>query len=97
MNNHMKDDAMHMLSDIRHILLGIALMIAGLGSILFSMAIVHDFFLGLGGILLLCGLVKVVGIWMGREDEAAPDQSSEQPEDAVPGASSAEPNTQKED
>ena len=88
MKDDAKDSAMHLLSDIRHILLGIALMFAGLGSILFSMAIVHDFFLGLGAVLLLCGLVKVLGISLGRENEA---------ESAGSGAFSNEPNTQKED
>lgn len=92
-----KDTALHLLADIRNILLGIALMIAGLGSILFSMAIVHDFFLGLGAVLLICGLVKVLSLSLDREDEAKAAQDAQPPESATPGASSNEPNTQKED
>lgn len=97
----MKDDgrnsAVHLLSDIRHILLGIALMIAGVGSILFSIAFVHDFFLGLGAVLLLCGLVKVVSLGLGGKVDAEAAQNADQPESAAPDTSSIGPNTQKED
>ncbi|WP_369283701.1 hypothetical protein [Oscillibacter sp. GMB15532] len=97
MKDDASDSAMHMLSDIRHILLGIALMIAGVGSILFSMAIVHDFFLGLGGVLLLCGLVKVVGLWLGGSVDTEAVPNADHPESTAPGVSSNEPITQKED
>ncbi|WP_312280617.1 hypothetical protein [Oscillibacter sp.] len=97
----MKDDAngsaIHLLSDIRNILLGIVLMLAGIGSIVFSMAIVHDFFLGLGGVLLLCGLVKVLGLCLNGKMDAEAVQNANPPESAAPGASSDQPNAKKED
>ncbi|WP_294856877.1 hypothetical protein [uncultured Oscillibacter sp.] len=97
----MKDDAngsaIHLLSDIRNILLGIVLMLAGIGSILFSMAIVHDFFLCLGGVLLLCGLVKVLGLWVDSKVDAEASQNANQPESADSDTPSNKPNTQKED
>ncbi len=97
----MKDDAngsaIHLLSDIRNILLGIVLMLGGIGSILFSMAIVHDFFLGLGVVLLLCGLVKVLGICLnGKLDDEA-FRTADQPGSADSDTPSNKPNTQKED
>ncbi len=97
MKDDAKDSAMQLLSDIRHILLGIALMIAGLGSILFSMAIVHDFFLGLGAVLLLCGLMKVVSLGLGGKVDAEAAQNADQPESTGTDASSIGPTTQKED
>lgn len=97
----MKDDAngsaIHLLSDIRHILVAISLMLGGIGSILFSMAIVHDSFLGLGVVLLLCGLIKVLSVCLnGKLDDESP-QNADQSERAVSGALSNKPNTQKED
>ncbi|WP_312939894.1 hypothetical protein [Oscillibacter sp.] len=97
----MKDDAngsaIHLLSDIRHILVAICLMLGGIGFILFSMAIVHDFFLGLGVVLLLCGLLKVLGLCLNGKMDAEAAQSANQPDSADSDTPSNKTNTQKED
>ncbi len=92
-----RNTALQLVTDIRHILVAISLILGGIGSILFSIAIVHDFFLGLGGVLLLCGLGKVLSICLNRKLDDESPRNSAQPKNTVPSAFSNEPNTKKED
>ncbi len=84
----MKDDAnssaIHLLSYIRNISVAISLMLGGIGFVLFSMAVVHDFFLGLGVVLLLCGLLNVLGLCLNGKMDDETAQNASQPESAAP-------------
>ena len=94
----MKDDATHLLNDIKKALLGIAIMLAGLGFMGFSIATHGDISFWLAIILEIIGFVKVVNAWMGHESADAPASESAQPEKIPdPDVPSDEPKTSKED
>lgn len=94
----MKDDAICLLNGVRKALLGIAIMLAGLGFMGFSIVTKGDSSFWMAIILLIIGFVKVVNASTGHESADAPTPESLQLEKAPePDTSADEPTPPKED